>query len=168
MEHRIEDLIRMERSEPRRYLPIADGTLYALVLASVVFAIVLSYDLSDRFHFPRVYAQLALYGFLGLIGYWVYRCRLLAFRYTLTNRSLTIERLVGRKIRQEAEIRLSDILAIECTEPQTKNGAKRLHAATGRDVRTLIVLDGEIRKTLILSFSDDFLKELNQQWETNR
>lgn len=167
MEHSVENLICMERSQPEKRLVLSDGALLALVLFGVIGAVLLSYDLAARFDLPRAWVQLALYGGLCVLGYRIYRTRLLGFRYTLTDRRIQIDRLVGNKARPEAEFLLEDLLEVRPARSGEK-GCQKLYAA-GQSERLYIKYRSEVgEKALVLSPSDGFLKELEAKWQTSQ
>lgn len=168
MEHRVENLLKMERSEPKNRLAVSDGALYVVVLVSVIAAVMLSYDLAERFDWPRSYVQLALYAVLIAAGYGIYRFRLLSYRYMLTDKTLRIDRITGSRERLEAQIDLQNIVSVQPVQNHAPRGAKRLHAGAGGDA-TLILFQSDGKETaLVLALSEDFLKELLQQWKKDR
>ena len=97
MEDTIPVFLHTEVAEPRRRIVRSDAALYLLLLLGAVGCILLSHWLAERFAAMRLLFQIALYAALFSGGYAVYRLRLMAFRYTLTDRELLVYRIVGRK-----------------------------------------------------------------------
>lgn len=171
MEHRVEHHICMEKSEPRRSFIRSDGLLYVLLLVGVVSIIVLGTTLSERYGWPRAYTQIALYAILIAIGIAVYRVRLMSFRYSLTDRMLTVDRIVGKKERAEAHVHLSDICRIRpCAALSEGEGGRPLKLCHGNRAAATAVtyrVGGEER-TLLLGLSEEMKERLIAQWKTVR
>lgn len=167
MESSVQNLIKMERSEPKRRIAASPGALYATVLVGVIAVIMLSYDLAARFSFPRAYVQLALYALLIALSYCIYRFRLLAYRYTLTDRMLSVDRIVGTKERFEAQLHISDITSVRPADKKLPRGVRQLFAPGG-GITIVSYTEAGAEKALALSLSDDFIKELLSQWKKSR
>ena len=86
-----------ELSEPKRRLIRSDAAFYAVLLLFAVGCIALSRVLSQRFGVLRLVFQIWLYAALFVGAYLVYRFRLMAFRYTLTENELQVHQVVGTR-----------------------------------------------------------------------
>lgn len=170
MEERVQNLVFMERAEPRRRFIRSDGALYVLLLI-FVFGVILSGNyVSARYEVPRFFVQLTLYALLLGLGYWLYRTQLVAFRYTVTDRMLSVTRLVGKKERADAHIRLSDIVSIRpFAELDAAKAGKLQRVYVGRRADALAVTyaAGGARSTLLLSPSEENTRKLIAAWKSS-
>lgn len=164
---RVDDFIGMYRTEPRKRFLASDGALYVVLLLAVIAAILLTNTLSARYDWPRALVQVSLYALLLLCAYLIYRFRLLAFRYTLTLRALSIERIVGQKTRREMRLPLRDIESIRpCREdaPTGKHGA--LYTGPRREAWTVRLKTDGVQRVLVISPSEEFAGKLLEQWKS--
>lgn len=164
---RVDHFICMYRTEPKRRVLASDGALYVALLLAVIAIIMLANALSMRYDWPRALVQISLYALLLICGYLVYRFRLLVFRYTLTERVLSVERIVGQKIRREMRLHLKDIESIRpCREDEPTGRRSALHTGRLRDAWTLrLCVNGE-RRAAIISPSEEFAGKLLEQWKS--
>ena len=169
-EIRVETFIAMDRAVPKRHIARSDGALYALLLIAIIGIIVAGNALSYRFNLPRLFVQLTLYAVLLALGWFVYRYCLVSFRYTLTERMLRIERIVGKKERAEENVHLSDIAWIRRIAECSGDIGKTRSEYTGRKADALAVRVRAAAKeyTLVLSPSGEFTEKLVRQWKTAR
>lgn len=167
---RVENLIGTDRAEPKKRVLMTDGALYVVLLVAVIGMIVAGNAVSALLELPRILVQIVLYAILLTIGYLVYRYRLLAFRYVLTERMLYVERVVGQKTRSEAQAHLSDIESIRPFSEETEGAGKRLGLYTGarKDALALCVRENGVRRTLLISPSAEFAGKLTEQWKKQR
>lgn len=164
---RIEDYICMDRAEPQKGFLSSGGALYAALLLAVIGAIMLSNALSARWNWPRAIVQITLYVLLLILAWLVYRYRLLTFRYVLTTRTLSIDRLVGGKIKHDLSLRLSDIESIRpCAEDRGSGKRLSLYTGKARDALALRICENGTRRTLIVSPSEEFRGKLIEQWKS--
>lgn len=166
----VENHVMIEKVAPKRRFVRSDGALYALMLALVFGVIVLGNALNTRWGLPRLFVQLGLYAVLLALGYWVYRRCLVTFRYALTNRMLSIDRIVGKKIRGDENIHLSDIVAVRPFAGMQDEPGKlrRLYVDKKRDALAVTVLAGGKRYTVLMSPSEEFAGKLMTQWKIAR
>lgn len=168
MEDRVENLIMLERAEPKKRILASTGALYAALLIGVILVIVLGNDISARFHWPRIIVQLLLYGLLAALGYLIYRFRLTSFRYTLTERMLRIDRIVGVREVSQQRVRLADIRSIRRVSkhsPAAGGRVSRLYIGRKRDALALSYRADGGAGTLLLSPSEEFCDQLVQAWK---
>ncbi len=166
---RIENLVCMEKSEPKRRFVRSDGALYVLLLMAVIGIIVAGNALSDRWQLPRLFVQLSLYAILLAIGWLVYRYCLVSFRYTLTQRMFRVERIVGRKERAEENVHLSDIAWIRLAADPACDIRRARRVYTGKRKNTLAVgIRAAKQYTLLISPSDELKEKLIRQWKIAR
>ena len=169
-EIRVENLVAMETSSPKRRLIRSDGALYALLLVAVIGIIVAGNALNSRWNLPRLYVQGTLYAVLLLLGWLVDRYCLIGFRYTLTERMLRVERLVGKKVRADENVHLSDIAWIRPAASCAGDIEKPRRVYTGRraDALAAQVCLAAKRYTLLVSASPEFTEKLIRQWKIAR
>ena len=168
-QERIETLICTDMAEPKKRILTSDGALYVVLLIAVIGIIVAGNALSAWLDLPRLIVQIVLYAVLLVIGYLVYRYRLLAFRYVLTERMLYVERAVGRKRKNEEQTHLS---SIELLRPYSEADAagKLLKLYTGRqsDALMLRTREGGLLRTILISPSEEFRSKLTELWKNQR
>ena len=112
MEQPVNEELYSETVEPAKRIIRSDVALYVLVVVVVFAAILLVSALIVLLGLPEFVSQLALFAALLVFGWRLYRVRLLSYRYTLTERMLSVDRIVGRKQRPELAVHLSDITHI--------------------------------------------------------
>ncbi len=166
----VENHVMMEKAAPRRQFVRSDGALYVLMLVLVIGVIVAGNALSALWGLPRLYVQLALYAVLIAVGYWVYRRCLVVFRYSLTDRMLTIDRIVGKKMRNDENVHLCDIVALRPFDGTNRDTGKLrwLYVNRRRDTLAVTVSTGGRRFTILMSPSEEFAGKLLAQWKTAR
>ena len=166
----VQTYLSMERSEPKRRILRSDGALYLAVLLGVLAVIWGANALSSRYDWPRLYVQLSLYAVLIGLMFVLYRKCLLVFRYTLTDRMLSVERMVGKKCKPEESVHLSDITAIRPVSEAGGALPKPRGCFTGRrrDALAVTVREPARTFTLLLSPSDPFTASLTAQWKISR
>ena len=170
MEERVENLVFLERAEPKRRFVRSDGALYVLLLIFVLGVILLGNRLAERLDWPRFYVQISLYVLLLAAGYWIYRTQLTAFRYMVTDRMLTVTRLVGKKERADAHVHLSDIKSIKpYAQLSEADEGKRLRLYTGRraDSVAVTVAEGGTKRILLLSLTGENRGKLIAAWKSS-
>jgi hypothetical protein len=164
---RVDDFIGMYRTEARKRFLASDGALYVALLLAVIAVILLANALSTRYDWPRALVQISLYALLLVCGYLIYRYRLLGFRYTLTARVLSIERIVGQKTRREMRLRLQDIESIRpCREDAPEGRRSALYTGPRRDAWTIRLKTDGARRAVIISPSGEFAGKLLEQWKS--
>ena len=167
---KVERFVAMEVSAPKRRFVRSDAALYVLMLVAVLGVITAANALSARFNWPRLIVQVTLYVVLLALGYVVYRKFLMAYRYTLTERMLSVDRIVGKKERSESSVHLSDITAIRPYAERRGEAGKLRSLFMGKRADTLAVtvVAAGSRETLLLSPSADFCGKLIAQWKIAR
>ncbi len=168
MDGRVETLVHMERAEPKRHILASGGALYAVLLASVILAIVVGNDISGRFLLPREYLQPGLYAVLLVAGYLFYRFRLLSYRYTLTDRTLGADRILGGRECKRVRVALLDILEIRPFSDRTRALPIRpaaLYRGKRRDAIYILYRQDGALGALLLSPSDTLKGKLLEQWK---
>lgn len=169
-EYVVENHVLMEKVTPTRQFVRSDGALYVLLIFLVLGIIMAGNALSVLWNLPRLFVQLTLYVILIGIGYFVYRKCLIGFRYSLTDRMLGIDRIVGKKSRPEAGVHLSDIVAIRPFGEVAEETGKvhGLYVNRKRDALAVIVSVGGKRQTLLINPSEEFTGKLMAQWKIAR
>lgn len=169
-ESQVHSFIGMEVVEPKRGPIRSAGALYAVLLLLVVGVIVAGNALSANWSVPRVFVQVTLYVLLLVIGWYVYRYFLTAFRYTLTDRVFSVERVVGKRERADVGVHLADIVKIvpavrlDGTEGKRKN----LSARPKKDSVAVVIRARAGSRVFIVSPSEEFLEKLTTQWKLAR
>ena len=161
----VETYLASDTAAPKRSFLRSDGALYVVLLAAVIGIIMLGNFLSALWELPRFYVQLTLYALLIALGYAVYRCCLVSFRYVLTDRMLSVSRVVGKKVRPEANLHLSDIVSIRPLSPDTETEKRIVLSPVGKGDRIAVTCSvAGTRRTLILAPSEAFYDALIAQW----
>lgn len=113
------NLIHTEVSTPKRHFIRSDGALYAIVLICVFGIIFLGNRVGNSLGISQGMLQLILYAILLVLAYLLYRFRLTAFRYTITDENLYIDKVTGSKEKNLFTLPLCDI-AIVAPSPDVK------------------------------------------------
>ena len=160
-----EHLIWSENSASKRHFLKNDVAFYLILLFLVFGIITFGNYMLKRFNAPRLYIQLGLYAILFAVAVFVYRRYLVEYRYILTDRMMSIDQVVGKKIRNAELLHLSDILSI--TEGEWgQRGARRL-ASYGRDRYLSLIVKNAGKKYEVLISPTSFLEEkLLETWKT--
>lgn len=171
MEQPVNEELYTETVEPAKRFIRSDVALYVLVVVVVFAAILLVSALIVLLGLPEFVSQLVLFAALLVFGWRLYRVRLLSYRYTLTERMLSVDRIVGRKQRPELAVHLSDITHIRPAAqlPQNVPG-KRVSLCLGDKTQATAVAyrAGGEASILLLSLSDGMREKLIAQWKTVR
>ena len=147
-----------ERNAPKRAIVRSDGALYLLLLLFVFGAIALSHVLAKQFGIDRLYVQLGLYTILLVVGYVIYRLRLVDYLYELTDRALIVTQAVGSKQKQLARVPFDAIDEIGAFRETDAKPASR--AYRGKKSQTTAVWYTEAgQKYVLLLNASDVLKE---------
>ncbi len=169
-EYPIQNLIAQYDAVPKRRVLRSDGALYVVLLAVVIGVILTGNALMARFDWPRAIVQISLYLVLFVLALIVYRRCLVSYRYTLTDRMLSVSRIVGRKERAEASVRLSDVTRVcdvsALGEPSGRKQA--LYVNARRDAVAVCARTKAGEVTLLLSPDEAFREHLNAQWKIAR
>ena len=170
MEQPINEELYTETVEPAKRFIRSDVALYVLVVVVVFAAILLVSALIVLLGLPEFVSQLVLFAALLVFGWRLYRVRLLSYRYTLTERMLSVDRIVGRKQRPELAVHLSDITHIRPAAqlPQKSCRASASACAWGDKTQATAVAyrAGGEASILLLSLSDGMREKLIAQWKT--
>lgn len=165
----VETYLASETVSPKRRLLRSDGALYVVLLAAAIGIIMLGNTLSTLWDLPRFYIQLTLYAILIALGYAVYRCCLVSFRYVLTDRMFSVSHVVGNKVKPEANLHLSDIVSIRPFMPDAETEKRIVLAPVGIRERVAVTCSvAGTRRTLIIAPSKDFHEQLLSLWKQSR
>lgn len=159
-----------ETAEPPRRWIRSDVVLYVLVLIGVCAAIFYLSALVVVLELPLVVSQAALFVLLLVFGYLLYRKRLIRYRYTVTARMLSVDRLVGRRERPELSVHLTDITAIRAypTLEDKRLKCERLYLGKKANATAVVYRAGSGSAMLLLSLSPDMKGKLIEQWKNAR
>lgn len=169
-ETNVQTLICMENSAPKPRVIRSAGALYVVLLLLAIGSIAAANALEERLQIPREYSQIAFYALLLGAGWYIYRFQLTAFRYTLTDRFFSIDRLTGRNEREEERLPLSDIIDIGMIIPErrfrVRLGAIRNRSFLPKKRSTAIrYRDNGEERILLVSTSVEMLEKLTAQWK---
>lgn len=171
MEKPINEELYTETVEPAKRIIRSDVLLYVVVVAVVFAAILLVSALIVLLQLPELVSQLVLFAALLAFGWRLYRVRLLSYRYTLTARMLSVDRIVGRKQRPELAVHLADITHIRpfSALPDGEGGKReRLYLGSKASTTAITYRVAGSPATLLLSLSDGMRKKLIEQWKIVR
>lgn len=171
MEKPINQELYTETVEPAKRIIRSDVLLYVLVVVVVIAAILLVSALIVLFELPELMYQVVLFAALLAFGWRLYRARLLSYRYTLTERMLSVERVVSRKVRPEMAVHLADIAYIRpfAALPAGEGGKlERLYLGNRKDATAITYRIGGVSSTMLLSMSDEMSRKLIAQWKSVR
>ena len=149
-------LIATETAFPRAGRIGSRGALYALLLVSAAAVYAARQAFGAKLPFSPLYLQIPAYLLLAGLAAWQVRARLTAFRYTLTDEALLVERLGGGGSRLLARIPLSAFI------PDGARPSGRLSAYVGRRRRAGALYfrqDGRAR-LLLHSMTEDMTARL--------
>lgn len=168
----MQNYVMTEKALQKRRLIRSDGALYALLLLCVFAVIFLANLACAAWNWPYIAVQIPLYAVLVAAGYLLYRYCLTEFSYVLTDRMLTVNRVVGKKTKPDVQIHLSDIRAIRPYDKALETDGKVLAVYTGKRKDTVAVIyDTHMKQKhgiLLLSISEAFQKKLVEQWKKAR
>ncbi len=172
MEDIVQNYIMTEKALQKRRRIRSDGALYALLLLCVFTVIFLGNLACAAWDWPYVAVQVPLYVLLAAGGYLLYRYCLTEFSYVLTDRMLTVDRVIGRKTKPDVQIHLCDIRAIYPYEKAAAMDGKIFALYTGKRKDTVAVIYDthmkQKRGILLLSISKAFQQKLVEQWKKAR
>lgn len=165
----VQNLICMENAAPQPRFIRSAGALYVVLLLLAIGSIAVANALEERLQIPRAYSQIALYVLLLGAGWYSYRFRLTALRYTLTDRVFSIDRLTGRSERAEERLLLSDISNIGRFMPDEgfgirRGAAKNRSILPRKDSMVIRYRTGGEEQVLLISPSEELLEKLMAQW----
>ena len=160
-------LVWSENSTTKRHF-LKNDVVFYLVLLALVFGIITTGNfLLRKYSIPRLYVQLGLYVLLFSAAVFVYRRYLLEYRYILTDRMISIDQIIGKKIRNVELLHLSDIYAI--SEADWKQKGVRKLASFGRKRYLLLsVLNAGQRYELLISPTSILEEKLLETWKIAR
>ncbi|MPM94144.1 hypothetical protein SDC9_141287 [bioreactor metagenome] len=169
-ENDVQNLICMENAAPKPRLIRSAGALYVVLLLLAIGSIAAANALEEHLRIPREYSQIALYALLLGAGLYIYRFRLTSFRYTLTDRYFSIDRLTGRSEKAEERLLLSDITYIGVFTPDEGFGI-RWGAIRNRSIlpvkksTAIRYRENGEERNLLISPGEEMLEKLTAQWE---
>ncbi len=160
MEQSTVNFVHTEVSEPKHRFVRSNAALYVLLLACVLAIILLGNKLALWLNIPRGTIQLILYGILFVLAFLIYRFRLTAFRYTLTDCDLFIGKITGKKEANLFVLPLDKISFVGDCSPDTH--AERTYC--GRRENTIkVTCDG---RDYLLSATDTLKEKLIEHTRT--
>ena len=168
MEEKLQEhLIWSENSASKRHVLKNDIVFYFVLLLLVLGIITLGNYMLRRYNIPRLYIQLGLYALLFAAALFVYRRYLLEYRYILTDRMMSIDQIVGKKIRNAELFHLSDIVSISEGQWKTRGARKLGSYGRGRYLLLTVQNTGH-RYELLISPTPILEEKLLETWKTAR
>ena len=159
MENSGPQVIHSERNAPKRAIIRSDGALYVLLLITTIGAIILAYTLSRQFGVNRLYVQLGLYAALLILGYAIYRLRLVDYIYEVTPSEFRVVQAVGEKKKPLVRVPLDAITEVGTyRETDAKPGLRTYRGA--RKNTTAIWYTEEGQKQVVCLNASDTLRDL--------
>lgn len=152
----------IEEQKPKRVLIKNDVVLFIVIaIGAILFGTLAAYACMVT-GIPYIWFSLATYALFGVLAVWLYRSALVTFRYTLSSRMLTVERVIGKKVRPEAQAHLSDIIKTAGYRGKAADG-KAQKAGHGKPEEMLLVVWSVGRHTeqMLIGVSKEFEKELS-------
>ena len=161
----VQTLLAMETVEPSRRLVRSSGALYTVLLLLVFGAMAAANALNTRFEIPRLAAEIPLYALIALYGWYAHEFDLTSYRYTLTDRVLAAERIVGGRERGGAAVELADILAIlPAADARTERIRKERWSVQPVRASTALRIKSDAGERIwLISPSAEFLEQLTTQ-----
>ena len=161
----MQTLLAMETAEPKWRLIRSSGALYTVLILLVFGAIAAANALNMHFDVPRAAVQIPLYALILLYGWYARRTDLTRYRYTLTDRVLAVERIVGGKERSSAAVDISDIIEVTSGERAAKTGvpAVRWSVRRARESAALRIRGETGERLWLISPEAEFLDKLAAQ-----
>jgi hypothetical protein len=171
-ETNVQTLICMENAAPKTRVIRSAGALYVVLLLLAIGSIATANALEEHLQIPREYSQIALYVLLIGAGWYIYRYRLTSFRYTLTDRFFSIDRLTGQSERAEERLLLSEITYIGIFTQAQRSGmpvgtVKNRSILPGRQSTAIRYQSSGEERVLLISPSAEMLEKLSTQWRFN-
>ena len=149
-----EPILYTELSEPKHRVLRSDAAFYAVMLLGAIGCIALSRYLSAKFGGLRIIFQVALYAALFSAGYCIYRFRMAAFRYTLTENSLLVHQVVGTRAKALYDVPFTSIASVGNSDHLTGAYDGRTFIGKQEDALCIVYRSGEETHKLYLSASD--------------
>jgi len=168
METKQTEILYTEVAEPRRKIIKSDVVLWLLTLLSVFALMFLGSFCTVVLGVADGTMQIAVYLILLFEILFLYRVRIVAFRYTLTERMFSVNRIVGKKDRPDANIHLTDITRIrDAAELVRGDGGKwnRLYHGKREESVAVTYRAAGAERTLLVSITETMRKRLVDQWK---
>jgi len=171
MERPINVELYSEVCQPERRIIRSDLLLYVLVVIGAMAFIFVTTFIIALLELPALIAQLTQFAILLVCGWRLYRTRLISYRYTLTARMFSIDRVTGKRIKPDMSVHLSDITSVrQYGQLASDEGGKRENLYLGRKEYTTAVTYrvAGTQRTMLLSMTDEMRKQLVAQWKIAR
>ena len=162
MEQNPNKVLYSERNAPKRTIVRSDGALYILLLLLVFGAIAMSHLLAKEFGINRLYVQLGLYAILLVVGYVIYRLRLIDYLYELTDRELIVTQAVGSKQKRFAVIPFDAMLEIGAFRESDAKPAPCAYRGKKTQTTAVWYTEAGERYVLLLNASDVLKEKLSE------
>ena len=171
MEQETVQILYTEDIVPLKRFIRSDFLFFVIVAVLVIAVILIASAFQVLFQIPRIFVQIVLYVFLCLFAVWLYKKRLVVYRYKLTERMLSVERVTGKRARPDQQIHLSDIVRIGPYEKLSgENPDKEYRAFHGKkkDATALLYQNGKKTDMLLITPSREMQEIILKQWKKAR
>ena len=155
---------------PKRIIK-SDFLFFVLVAVLVIAVILIASIVQVMFEIPRIFLQIFLYAFLCLYAVWLYKKRLVVYRYKLTERMFSVERVIGKRSRPDHQIHLTDIVRIGPYEKLSRDTADKQYKAfhgSMESTTALLYKNGKKTDMLLISPSQKMQESILKQWKKSR
>ena len=157
-----------ELCEPPKERIKSDVALYAVVAAGALVLVTMVSYVFIKLEWNILFAEALLVLLFIVITLTLYRKRLVSYRYTLTDRMLSVDRVVGKKVTPEVSVHLSSISYIKPFPevPVTdRRNMEQFYHGKREEARGISYRMAGMMHTLLISMSEDFRAELVQKWK---
>lgn len=147
----------------------SDFVLFVFVFLSVCALILLFTFLQVLFRLPGAFVQALLLLLLLFYGWALYRTRLVSYRYSLGQRMFSVDRVVGKKVRDAHAVHIQDIQSIRPYSDalQADIVQKPFHGNKKDCTALLYRLNGKTAALLVM-LSPAMKDALTTQWKALR
>lgn len=170
MEEVVQNYIYYDEIEPKKRIIRNDVIFFVVLLLAVLGSMFLASFLQAYFGWSMVIVQLSLYAILAVLIILLYRYRLLSYGYLLTERMFSVSKIVGKKIRPDQSMHLSDIRRI-CGYNELKGDeGKKYSTFHGKreDTTALCCRVNGTSYVLLISPTEEMKEKLLDQWKKAR
>ena len=170
MEENVQNYIYYDEIEPAKRIIRSDVVYYVLLLLAVLGSMFLSSLLQAYFGWSMTIVQICLFVILAVLIILIYKYRLLSCGYLLTERMFSVSKIVGRKIRPDQSVHLSDIRKICAFSDLKGDEGKKYGLFHGKREKTT-ALCCRVNGTafvLLISPTEEMMEKLLDQWKKAR
>lgn len=161
--------IMSEDNKPSVRFIRSDFVLFVLVFFAACLLILLVNYIQVLFNLSAILTQTGSFALLLLFGWFIYLKRLTTYRYNIGTRMFSVDRVVGKKVRDAYAVHLKDITAIHPYEgtPNAKQVHRPFH---GNQTQATVLYYKEANDpaALVVMLSPAMRDTLIAQWKAAR